>query len=347
MKTRPPSTACAAMAVTVLLASCSAGPAETGNSGGKVTFVSSGGAFQDAQIEAWQKPFDASTGTQFNNDGPLDLSKMKSMVDAKNVSWDALDVSSSTASQYCGTYLEKLDYTVIDKGLYPEGSAGDCGVPAYGYAQLMLYNTDSFGSNPPASAADFFDLQKYPGKRLLPPNFDIGLLEFSLLADGVAKEDLYPLDVPRALRKLDTIKSELIFTTTYAQVQQALEASQAEMALSLTARTVLAVKNGAPYDAVWDSVMMNTDSIVIPKGAANKDAAMKFIASLSGAEQQKTFSELTSSLPVSADVTPQYNETQKKFNPFDHQESLIYSNADWWGQNLDAVTSLYNTWKVS
>ena len=38
------------------------------------------------------------------------------------------------------------------------------------------------------------------------------------MADGVAPADLYPLDIPRALAKLDTIKDEIVW---WSQVHRA------------------------------------------------------------------------------------------------------------------------------
>ncbi|WP_163473705.1 extracellular solute-binding protein, partial [Klebsiella michiganensis] len=64
-----------------------------------------------------------------------------------------------------------------------------------------------------------FDLRKFPGKRTLGDNV-VATIEAALMADGVAPEQLYPLDVERALRKLDTIKAQTIFWSTNSQSQQ-------------------------------------------------------------------------------------------------------------------------------
>jgi len=317
-----------------------------GGSGGSLVFASFGGDFQDKQIKAWQEPFTEETGVVFENDA-VDVAKLKAMVDAGKTTWDLADVGLADAPAFCEDYLEPLDFSVIDKSAYPEGTVTDCGVPAYSFNQIMLYNTDAFGDNPPASAADYFDLEKYPGKRILPPELTMGILEFTLLADGVEPDDLYPLDVDRALAKLDTIKSELIFTTSYGEVQQALESQQADMVLSLTARAVIAIEGGAPYAPVWDGVVVNSDSIVIPKGAPNKGDAMKFIASLAGEDRQKNFAELSGMAPFDSSVKPDWTETQTFLDPVANgYDALVYSDASWWAENRDAVTEKYTAWQI-
>ena len=54
--------------------------------------------------------------------------------------------------------------------------------------------------------ADLFDTAKIPGKRTFYKWSAPGVLEIALLADGVAPDKLYPLDLDRAFKKLDTIK---------------------------------------------------------------------------------------------------------------------------------------------
>lgn len=341
----------AASATCLLLAGCGQSEASGGAGGaapGKITFVSTGGNFQEAQIEAWQVPFTEKTGTGFVNDGPVDESKMKAMVDGGRVSWDVLDTSAGAAGQYCGEYLEPLDFSVIDKTKFDPETVGDCGVPAYFYSTLLMYDTSKFSEDPPTSVADFFDLDKYPGKRIVPPELSVGLLEFALLGDGVAPDQLYPLDVDRALRKLDSIKSRTIFSTTYGQIQQSMVDQQVTMALTSTARAEAVLRAGAPFTAVWDKTVVNWDDLVIPRGAPNKDAAMAFIANATDDGPSSDFSRLSSTLPVNKDIETQFDDVQEAINPFaaDRSDGVVYGNAQWWADNLDDVTNTFTNWLV-
>src|SRR5205823_2462578 len=61
------------------------------------------------------------------------------------------------------------------------------------------------GGTQPKSWADWWDVKKFPGARSM-RDHPVDNLEFALIADGVAMDKLYPLDVDRAFKKLDQIK---------------------------------------------------------------------------------------------------------------------------------------------
>lgn len=337
----------ALLAVTGCAADTSSNDSDGSSDATTLTFASTGSDFQEWQKQAWQEPYTEKSDVEFVND-TLDEAKLKVMVESGKVAWDVMDLSAGPTYQYCGEYLEELDFDVIDRDLFPEETVNDCGVPAYYYTQMFLYNTSTFGDAPPTTSADFFDTKTYPGKRLIPPELATGVLEFALLADGVSVEELYPLDVDRALDKLGTIKSDLVFADSYGQVQEALVGEQVAMALSLTGRTVLSIREGAPYDVVWDDVVVNWDTLSIPKGAPNVDEAMEWIAFVTEPEQQKTFAGLASNIPTSPDVEPEYDEVAERLNPFaeDHEQALVYSDINWWGENLNETTETYTAWKI-
>ena len=56
-----------------------------------------------------------------------------------------------------------------------------------------------------------FDTKKFPGKRTFYKWSAPGVIEIALLADGVPADKLYPLDLDRAFKKLDTIKSDIVW----------------------------------------------------------------------------------------------------------------------------------------
>ena len=46
------------------------------------------------------------------------------------------------------------------------------------------------------------------------------MFEFALMADGVKPDELYPLDLARATKKLETIKDDIVFWTSGAESQE-------------------------------------------------------------------------------------------------------------------------------
>jgi putative spermidine/putrescine transport system substrate-binding protein len=315
----------------------------------EITFVSYSGTLQDSQIEAWQVPYTAATGIKFQNDAPPDGAKLKAMVEARSVQWDVMDQGAPFEKQNCGTLLEKIDYSKFDLSQFPEGTVSECGVPIYFFGLTFVYNTDKYRGNPPTKLADFFDLAKFPGTRLLPPDFSTGPLEFALLADGVDPKQLYPLDVDRALKKYDTIKRSLIFAKTNGVVQQSLVDGQADMGFVVTGRATASYKAGAHIAAVWDKTILSWDSLMIPKGTPNKEAAMEFIRFATQPEQNKRFAELSGVIAVTTKAKPAYRSDQSVFNPYANSTdpaSVVISNMDWWAKNATAVIAKLNPWML-
>lgn len=350
MRLRSLGTIVLAASITAACGGGSGGDAEANKS---LTFVGYGSESQQLQIDKLQKPFTKETGIKFRNDSPPDTAKLKAMTQSGNVSWDVLTVTSAVAFQQCGKYLEPVDTSVADVsvlGKNAERLKSKCGIPAYFSSALFVYNTDDFGDNPPTTINDFFDTKKYPGKRVFPPEIEPGFLEVALMADGVAPEDLYPLDIDRALKKLDTIKKESIFADSYGAVQQDLAAGTAAMGLVPPTRLYYVLQDGAPYKVVWDKTMINWDYFAIPKGSKNSKAANKFLAFVMEEPQQTSVTETTGPGigSVNPDSKPKYNKIQQETNPFapEHADGLVYTDPKWWGKNVDKAYEKFTKWQV-
>ena len=59
--------------------------------GKELTFVSFGGAYQEAQDKAMLQTAEQQYGTKFKQDGPTDYAKIKTQVASQQVSWDVVD----------------------------------------------------------------------------------------------------------------------------------------------------------------------------------------------------------------------------------------------------------------
>lgn len=150
----------------------------------------------------------AATGLplQIDGSGPLE-GAIKAQVDSGSVRWDVCDTEMYSAFRLKGDYLQPIDYATVVKAR-TAGSEEFC-VPYAYYSTVIAYDHELFGDNPPTSWADFWNVEKYPGKRAL-YRWMSGNLEAALLADGVAPADLYPLDVDRALAKIKALKPHIL-----------------------------------------------------------------------------------------------------------------------------------------
>src|SRR5258707_4005120 len=61
--------------------------------GRPVVFASWGGAYQDAERDAYCVPFAEKTGAKVVQDGPVNVAKFRAMVEAGDPIWDVIDVT--------------------------------------------------------------------------------------------------------------------------------------------------------------------------------------------------------------------------------------------------------------
>ena len=149
------------------------------------------------------------------------------------------------------------------------------------YGVVLAYNTDKTAGVVPEGWADFFDTAKIPGKRGLWKYSTGGVLEFALMADGVKPADLYTptLDVDRAIKKLDTIKDDIVWWDSGAQSQELIGSGEVAMSMIWNGRGYSAKHtDNKPVEMQWNQQILTADYFVVPKGTPNKQVAMEFIA---------------------------------------------------------------------
>jgi len=258
----------------------------------EVTVMSWGGAYTKSQVEAYHKPFTAETGIKvISVDADNPATPIKAQVEAGNVTIDVADVEFSDAIRLCDEgLLEEIDPAILppapDGTLaikdFIDGAIQDCAVANIVWSTVFAYNKDNVKGTP-TSIADFFDTEKFPGKRGLRKSAK-ATLEMALMADGVPSDKVYevlntPEGVDRAFAKLDTIKGDIVWWEAGAQPPQLLADGEVVMSTAYNGRIFnAAVAENQPLEVVWDGQILDFDLFVIPKGAPNKDNAMKFIA---------------------------------------------------------------------
>lgn len=258
----------------------------------ELTVMSWGGAYGAAQTEAHVKPWAAATGNgavMLDSDNPA--TPIKAMVEAGNVTMDVASVEYADAIRLCDEgLLEPIDIASLPAGNdgtaaaddFLPGAVTDCGVSTDIWATVFAYDTTKLAEGP-TTAADFFDTTKFPGKRGIRKGAK-AVLEFALMADGVAPADVYatlgtPEGVDRAFAKLDTIKGDVVWWEAGAQPPQLLADGEVVMTTAYNGRIFnAAVGEGKPFAIVWDGQIYENEMYVVPKGAPNKDLAMAFIA---------------------------------------------------------------------
>jgi putative spermidine/putrescine transport system substrate-binding protein len=302
-----------------------------------------GGALEDAYKAAYFEPWTAKTGIAITT-GPNTGAKLKAMVEQKAVEWDVSQQPAELAATMAKQgLLEPLDYSIIDKSKLIKGVAFDqfvmCDIAAYHIA----WNTKlvKVGGEP----KDWSAFWSFAGRRGLWKR-PYQTMEVALMADGVDKDKLYPLDVDRALKSLAKVKDGVYWWERGAQVAQILIDGEVEITAAWNGRVYDPKKSGAPVDYHLNQALLVADAWVVPKGAPNKRESMEFIALALEAERQAAFAQKLPYGPVNGDalkllpketlaVLPSSDENLKR---------STFLDVNWWADNGERAAAAFNKW---
>jgi putative spermidine/putrescine transport system substrate-binding protein len=248
----------------------------------QILFVSQGGAYQKAQTIAILDPAAKKLGIKVNQDSAPDAwPVMKTQIASGKPTWDVVD----TPTGYClrggeQGLVEKLDFSKLpNAAAMPAEYRSDYSVAYEFYSSVLAYSLKKFAdeASAPKTWADFWDVKKFPGRRAL-RNHPIATLEAALMADGVAPDKLYPLDVDRALKKLEEIKPHItVWWTSGAQSAQLLNDGEVDMVMAWNGRVSALTKEGAKVAYTYNQGILQSTSLCILKGAPNLATAIKFV----------------------------------------------------------------------
>jgi len=292
---------------TVLAALAAAGgcalvaPAGAQNPAQTLTIANFGGANAKAQQAAFYGPFEADQkdkgvkvrGVEYA--GGLDA--IRTMVQQGQPAWDVVELESADLARGCAAgHFERIErHTVAHASMLLPGTVQACGLGAFVWSTVMVFDTQRFGSKDvPRNWADFWDTQRFPGKRGLRKGVRYNL-EIALLADGVHRRDVYPqlatpAGVARALKKLEQLKPHVVWWESGAQAPQRLLDGTVSMSTAFNGR----VTAGSPPSAgrlsiVWTDAIYEMDYWTIVRGSPRKALALDFIRFATSENAQLAF----------------------------------------------------------
>jgi putative spermidine/putrescine transport system substrate-binding protein len=309
-----------------------------------------GGAGGDANRKAYFEPFSKEMGIEIIEETGPGMEKVKAQVDAGKVSWDLL-IDIGRFRMFQGAQqglLEKIDYNVVTnvKDIIQDG-AHAYGVASNVGSEVISYNTTSLGGGKhPRSWAEFWDVKGKPGHRAMQMKA-YGNLEIALVADGVAPDKIYPIDVERAFAKLDQIKPHIdVWTTSYAQPIRLMTDGEVDVSPAWNARVSAAVADGAPLSIEWNQGFIYYDMWSVPKGAPNAAAAMRFINFCLDPQRQANFSTLYPYGPSNRKAIPLLSAEARAKQPTapENLKKQIVFNDEWWASRLTELTDRFTLW---
>jgi len=258
-----------------------------------LTVLTWGGSYEQAQREAVFDRFTSKTGIAIETvryNGGIE-SLRKHLAETDEPRWDVVDMIRADARAACALgLLEPLDPAILapaPDGTAPradfiDGAFGRCFVAQLVFATVIAYNDEAFPGEKPRTVADFFDTERFPGKRAL-RKAPVGMLEWALRSYRVPRSQIYDLlsterGLRLAFRRLDSIRDDLVWWRGGAEPVEMLTSGQAVMATGYNGRFFSAqTVGGAPISIIWDGALLEYNTWAILKGTPDKDMAEEFI----------------------------------------------------------------------
>lgn len=216
-----------------------------------------GGVYDDIMRRSFYDDFTKATGIEVVTAG-APMTKLIAMYKAGGAEFDVIDTGDGglLTLERMGALLP-IDYAGWKYGK-PDEIIKDLRFPYrvanFVYATVMVYNKDSFATKHPQDWAEFWDTKTFPGPRTL-PDMASGQppLEFALIADGVAPDKLYPIDLTRAFKALTRIRSSVPkFWDTGALSAQLMSDKEVVLGSLWSGRVQAIIDKGAPLGIEWN-----------------------------------------------------------------------------------------------
>ncbi|MBJ2152723.1 ABC transporter substrate-binding protein [Paracoccus sp. IB05] len=313
----------------------------------KLTFVTWGGTYRDSVYEGGIRSFTEKTGIEVTIIDTPDLAKVKAQVMTGNVEWDVFDAPGAMgASGSKEGYWEAFDEGLFDLDDLAIAPTADL-APFYTWAGGIAYDPSKKGEGEyPRNFAEYFDLEKFPGRRTFRDR-PSETLEAALLADGVAPADLYPLDVDRAFAALDRIKPSVAsWVAATPQTITLLQTGEVDFSYSYSSRVRTTGEAGAGMAFSFDQTLNGLEYLAVVKGAPNRENAMKFVAHMLSPEVQAATMELLANAPVSKGAVPLLSEESRKWLPDMENANNALMNDAWWADNFETVSRRFKEWML-
>lgn len=339
--------------------------------------VSWGGAYLKSQQNAYHDPYMALNPDVniINDDSASEsVARLRAMNEAGNVTWDVVDTPASEAIRLCDEGLAiPIDHDA-QLAPAPDGTSAsedfgdmiisECFIPQIVYSTTFGYRNDvaEWNGNEPDDICDVFDLENFPGKRSLEKK-PINNMEWALLCDGVAKEDVYDVletdeGVAQALAKLGTIRDQVIWWTAGAETPQRLADGEVVIGSAFNGRLFSVIEEqGQPVKMLWDAQVFDLDGWIIPTGLSEERLAraLDYVYFATDTQRLADQAKWISYGPARASSAPLVGKhadlgidmgPHMPTDPDNAKNTFLY-NFEWWADNRDDIDVKFQAWLSS
>jgi putative spermidine/putrescine transport system substrate-binding protein len=308
---------------------------------GEVVVCTWGGSYADAQKKAFFEPFEKESGIRVRVVGVPDLAKIHAMVSNKAVEWDMVDAEGQMMLRLAAQdMLERVDYSIVPRADVIPELATDWGIGSVAYSYVLGWSAKTYATRQPAGWKDFFDATAFPGRRAMYAQ-PLPALELALLADGVPKDRLYPLDVDRAFKLLERHKPLInVWYKNITQIPTLMRGEEVDLIEATSTRMIELQRSGVAVGWTFEQGAWMQSFWIVPKGSKNRENAMKLMAFYTRPEPEAQF---TQAFPLGVPSRKAYALMPKETLALlptspGNIERQFRVDSGWWAKNVEEIT---------
>jgi putative spermidine/putrescine transport system substrate-binding protein len=305
-----------------------------GKPSGTVAVSSWGGSWTEAEVEHIGDPFTKDTGikVEYKVTGESPTAPALLQAQSGNVQLDVVNSenaellrSKGLLAQWPPEIMQLLEETAA-----PDAYKND--LMAFGNTANVIVCNPKVMKKCPTTAQEFWDVKGFPGRRAIMDQAEAALA-FALVADGVPNDEVYPLDIDRAIAKLEEIKPDIrVWPSSGDEQQQVLINEEVGAAIMWNGRAWgVKTENLPDLEMYWGGAQVSYGSgLVVMKDAPNQDAAFEYIKwILEHPENQAKWSEALTYMTPTKQLNDLVDPEVAAALPSAHEEEVIVEDDEW------------------
>lgn len=332
-------------------ASAAVDPATALKGDGSVVVCTWGGGYADTMQSVWFDPFRAATGIDVSATSIPDMAKLEVMENVSNVEWDLVDTEGVQMQIAMKKgLLQPIDYdlifSIVPKEQIDPKVITPYGIGSVAFSTVIAWNHDLFGAKGPQTWAEWFDTTRFKGRRALyarpRPSFEI-----ALMAAGVPKDKIYPINIDDAFEALNGVRKKIdLWVEKTSQWGVLMQNGEVDLMGSSLARTLDEKHRTGKIDFTFNQSIVEQSYWTIPKSAPGGKNAQKLIAWMM---QPEGMLKYASALPFNVANTSIYGnvpaEMQSQLPGFpENAAKNMHIDEAWWAENTAAVEPRWLEW---
>lgn len=346
----------------------------------EMTVVSWGGAYQNSQQKAYAEPYSADTGINFvwDESSSEAVNKLRIQAESGDISWDLVDVVAADAIRLCDEGLARIVDPDTELESAPDGTpasadfgdliVSECFIPQIVYSTTWGMRNDvaEWNGAMPSSVCDVFDTDKFPGKRAILPNA-LNNMEWGAYCSRSFNRDqasVYAMletekGQQAALDMWSSIKDDLVFAASAADVPQLLQDGEVVMGSTYNGRLFALIAEGGVdnVEMLWDAQVFDLDGWIVPANlpAEREAAVMEFVRFATDTQRLADQAKYISYGPARASSAPlvgQHAELGIDMAPHmptdpNNSKNTILTDYEFWADYRDEIDAKWEAWKVN